>query len=508
MACAAHATSSAEADPIPPILREAISRREFLQHGIVEAATFNTANSTRGPQVRIVIIGAGLAGLTCAYRLKQAGQIARIFEASDHIGGRCHTGRGQFSERQMYEHGGEFIDTGHTQIRKLAAELGLTLEDLARAERKGTQPLYYFDGGPYSSAEAIEDLKPVWRRLHADRGAAGSPTLYNKSTPRGRELDHMSITEWIDDAVPGGMGSRLGRLLDITYNTEYGAECSEQSALNLIYLLGYSGTDQPGLLGASDERYHVRGGNGRIAARLAKRLSTQIEHGTALIAIRQLPNGAYQLQLRRGAQTRTVTAGKVVLALPFSILRSHVDYSHAGFNAVKCRAIAELGMGTNSKLHIQTTTRHWEALGCNGSTTSETGYQTTWESTRGQSGSGGILANYTGGKVGASFGKENSGELAKRFLTQLEPVMPGITNHWNGRATIDSWPDYRWTKGSFSYWKVGQYTRFAGAEREQSGNCHFAGEHTSVEFQGYMNGAVESGERAAAEILSDLRRLS
>jgi monoamine oxidase len=89
-------------------------------------------------------------------------------------------------------------------------------------------------------------------------------------------------------------------------------------------------------------------------------------------------------------------------------------------------------------------------------------------------------------------------------LAQIEPVLPGITKRWNGRATLDYWPGYEWTRGSYAYWKVGQYTRFGGVESEQQGNCHFAGEHTSLDFQGYLNGAVESGERAADEILADL----
>jgi monoamine oxidase len=82
--------------------------------------------------------------------------------------------------------------------------------------------------------------------------------------------------------------------------------------------------------------------------------------------------------------------------------------------------------------------------------------------------------------------------------------MPGITPHWNGRATVDFWPGYEWTRGSYSYWKVGQYTAFAGIEGRQEGNAHFCGEHTSIDFQGYLNGAVETGERAAAETLTDL----
>jgi monoamine oxidase len=91
------------------------------------------------------------------------------------------------------------------------------------------------------------------------------------------------------------------------------------------------------------------------------------------------------------------------------------------------------------------------------------------------------------------------------FLAQLEPVLPGITSHWNGRAMVDFWPDEEWTRGSYSYWKVGQYTSFAGIEGRQEGNAYFCGEHTSIDFQGYLNGAVETGERVAAEVIADLR---
>ena len=90
-------------------------------------------------------------------------------------------------------------------------------------------------------------------------------------------------------------------------------------------------------------------------------------------------------------------------------------------------------------------------------------------------------------------------------MPKLEPVLPGAAAQWNGRVTRDYWTGYQWTKGSYSYWKVGQYTRFSGAEKERSNNCHFAGEHTSQDFQGYLQGAVETGERAASEVLADLK---
>jgi monoamine oxidase len=200
-----------------------------------------------------------------------------------------------------------------------------------------------------------------------------------------------------------------------------------------------------------------------------------------------------------------VAADQVVLALPFSIMRSSVDFSKAGFNAIKTTAIREQGMGTNSKLHAQFSDRHWRTLGCNGDTYADTGYQATWEVTRAQPGTAGILVDYTGGTIGASFGTGTPVSRAQQFCSQIEPLLPGISKKFNGNATVDYWAANPYTKGSYSYWKVGQYTKFSGAERERSGNVHFAGEHTSIDFQGYLNGAVESGERVAAEILADLK---
>jgi monoamine oxidase len=160
----------------------------------------------------------------------------------------------------------------------------------------------------------------------------------------------------------------------------------------------------------------------------------------------------------------------VVLALPFSILRSSVDYKSGGFKPLKQTAIKELGMGTNSKLHVQFKERLWNQLGCNGETFADTGYQNTWEVTRAQPGTPGILVDYTGGKIGASFGTGTPQDRARQFLAQLEPVLPGITSRWNGNATLDYWTGYQVDQGSYSYWKVGQYTKFAGGRARTRGS--------------------------------------
>jgi monoamine oxidase len=489
--------------------RAGLTRRQVIAGGtgLALAAALSgplpRALAATGP--RISIVGAGLAGLSCAYQLKQAGYRADVYEASDRVGGRCWTRRGDFTEGQIAEHGGELIDQGHTEIRQLAQSLGLDLDNLLSAQPSGTEDFFYFDGKRYPFEQATADLKGIWQQIHKDVSAASYPTQYNSYTQRGYELDHMSITDYINAYVPGGINSKLGQLLDIAYNIEYGAESSVQSSLNLLYLLAYSGQGQLRIFGPSNEKYHVRGGNDQIATRLADLLKGQIKLGSALSSIRHNPDGTYKLTFAlAGGGTASTTADRVVLALPFSVLRT-LDYSKAGFSDLKKTAIQQLGMGTNSKLHVQFDKRHWYSLGNNGNTVADTGYQNTWEVTRAQPGTAGILVDYTGGLIGDSFGTGTPDERAQQFLGQIEPVVPGITPHYNHHATIDYWHAYPWTLGSYSYWKVGQYTSFSGIEGVQEGGVHFCGEHTSVDFQGYLNGAVETGYRAAAEVSDALR---
>src|SRR3954463_4816056 len=383
--------------------RQAIKRGAAAGAGLAMAGSVGTfaarARAAGGP--RIVVIGAGLAGLSCADALRQAGYVATVHEASaTRVGGRCWSDRTTWAGGQVSEHGGELIDQGHVGVRQLAQSLGLTLDNLLAAEQNGTDPSYYFDGAAYPSAQATTDLKAIWQQVHSDVSAASYPTLYNSSTARGRELDAMSIATWISRYVPGGTASKLGQLLDTAYNIEYGAECSQQSSLNMLYLLGYSGQGNLRIFGPSNEKYHTVAGNDQIPERLAAALPGQVNMGYELTAVARNSDGTWTLSFGNG---KTTKVDRVVIAIPFTLLRG-VDLRKAQFEPRKLRAINELGMGTNSKMHVGFKKRFWRDLGCNGETYADTGYQNTWEVSRGQAGPTGLLVDYTGGNIGASFG--------------------------------------------------------------------------------------------------------
>lgn len=476
-------------------------RRAFLRTGGAAAAA--AALSLKAPRRRtaeIAVVGGGLAGLTCAYRLQQRGLYATVFEANTRFGGRCWTRRGDFAQGQIAEHGGELIDQSHHAIRHLAQEFQLPLANLLAAEANGTEPRFRFFGSAYDPRDAARDLRDIWQPMHRDLSRAGYPTTYYESTPRGRELDQMSIAQWLAATVPGGLGAPLAQLLSTAYEIEYGAAADEQSALNLLYLLAYSGPGRLRIFGPSNEKYHIVGGNDRLPALLADELAGQLAPEHRLLAVRKLPSGRIRLTFATPGGTVADDFDHVVFALPFAVLRSAVDLSAADWSLRKLGAIEELGRGRNSKLNVQFVSRHWQPLGCNGETYSDLGYQATWDVTRAQPGAAGILVDYTGGATAASFGGADPLSRAQQFVQQLEPVVPGSIAGFNGHATLDTWHDNPFTQCSYSFWRVGQYQLFAGVEGEPEGNAWFCGEHTSIDAQGYMEGAVETGERAAAEV--------
>src|SRR5437588_10376549 len=176
--------------PVEQVLEERTTRRElFVRAGAVGAAAAAAssagrfAKAARGATApRIAIVGAGLAGLTCAYRLKQAGYTAQVYEAHPtRVGGRCWSysplrSPYPFADGQVAEHGGELIDQGHTEMRHLANELGFTLDNLLQGEPSGTDDFYYVNGGPYLYSQLVADLNGIYQKLHKDTVAAGYPT--------------------------------------------------------------------------------------------------------------------------------------------------------------------------------------------------------------------------------------------------------------------------------------------------------------------------------------------
>jgi len=200
------------------------------------------------------------------------------------------------------------------------------------------------------------------------------------------------------------------------------------------------------------------------------------------------------------------------------VLRT-LDYSGANFDPTKKTAIAQLGSGRNAKLQLQFKSRYWNTAGPwgvgNGNVYTDNGFQNTWDTAAGETGASGLLVDYSGGDYAASFKPSTPYSTtadnpqvttyAKAWLKQLETVFPGVTKQWNGKASLSTPFLDPLLNCSYSYWKPGQYVGFSGYEGVAQGNIHFAGEHCSQDFQGYMEGGAQEGARAAGEILALLK---
>jgi monoamine oxidase len=483
-----------------------LSRRDFLKlTGTAAAgAAFVGALDMPLPALQttppnIAIIGAGLAGLTAAYRLRKAGYTARVYEAQPRrVGGRVLTSRGVFRGNQIAEVGGEFIDTGHEALLNLAKELGLTAVDLQNSDGRLQTDIFYFGGKKIAPEGFITELRALAKLAAADLATLTGDDVTYDAPNGGDTLDKLSLAEWLDQKKITGTTRQI---IDVAYLIEYGLPPGEQSVFNLLWLLGVEGGDSGGIFGVSDERYHLSGGNDALATRLAAQIGSPVQAGYALEAIR--PNGTgYTLNFLRDASAQEVKADIVILTLPFTALR-RVDTSKLELPEVKRKAIETLGYGANSKVMAGFRSRIWRTkYNSNGGTYSDLPYQTSWETVRYQPGTGGILTDYLGGPGALEVLGSDQRKTTEDFIAQLEPIYPGITNEFNITYQIADWPKQPYTLASYAAYKPGQVTTIRGAEGEPVGNLFFAGEHTSLEYQGYMNGAVESGERVAEEVLT------
>ncbi len=223
----------------------------------------------------------------------------------------------------------------------------------------------------------------------------------------------------------------------------------------------------------------------------------------------------YTLTFSSGGTTVSVDADIVALCLPFAVLRG-LDYRRAGFDALKNTAIQDLGRGHNGKLQLQFSSRYWNGTGAwpgisNGNSYTDIGYQNTWDVSRAQPGTSGIMVDYTGGSVTDALQTRKAFTVndntqtnldVQRFLGLIEEVFPGLAARWNGKAT-SSLPHLDPNLlASYSYWRVGQYTAFSGYEKARQGAVFFAGEHTSQDFQGFMEGGASEGARCAGDIIA------
>ncbi|MBV9963892.1 MAG: FAD-dependent oxidoreductase [Parafilimonas sp.] len=491
------------------------SRRQFLQTSSMAAIAaaalasctkvieFGESNdddlSNSGASTpSIAIIGGGIAGLNAAFQLQNAGVPSTIYDANTRAGGRMFTAQSLLNTGLSTELGGEFIDSGHHDMRLLAKRLNLPLIDLYQSsELELRQNIYFFNGTFYSNKDFLKAIAHYLPAIDKDANSLSGIIKYNHYSPTDKKFDNMNIEQYFDSINITGW---LRELLLVAYLGEYGLNTDVCNAINFLWLFGLAPDGKQALYGYSDERYKVEGGNQKIVDALYNELKHRVYLQHKLLKIESKGTG-YKLYF--DGEAKSTYADIVLLALPFTLLREveiNVDLPE-----VKRNAINNLGYGNNSKLMLGFNGRIWRTkYNSVGMSYSDNGTQNTWDNSQLQPGKDGGLTVYLGGDDAVKLGNGDVNDKASAYLKDLNEIYPGIKNKYNNKAYRMLWPQFAFTKASYSAWTVGQYTTIAGSEGETVGNLFFAGEHTSYNFQGFMNGGAASGRIAAQNILDKI----
>ncbi len=475
--------------------KQTVSRRSFIKNAGLSLASvaFMPSIGRFAKQPTIAIIGGGLAGLTALHTFKKAGITAQLYEASNRLGGRVMTSNNLVGEATWTELGGEFIDSNHRDVLDLAQELNLKLLDV-QGNKNLVDLLVRINNKDYSQQQimaAFQEAAPIIRKdidsLPKDISAANPGTALL--------LDNISIVEYLKGLR---VDKNIAKMLEVAYESEYGMLATEQSCINMLTMLKPETATM-----FTDERYKVKGGNGQIAEVLSGNYVNQISTGYPLKSISKRRD-SYELSFE--GISRSVKADFVVITIPFTKLRE-VEFVNMELPALKQKAINELGYGNNAKLVLGFKQHIWEKNGFEGNVLSDNGVQYGWDNTKHQNSSD-AMAGYTifaGGNAAKRLSENTPKFHADRLLPKLNDIIRGTQDMHNGKVTRMCWQDFQWSQGSYSGYKVGQWTTLRGAEQMPVGNLFFAGEHCSADYQGFMNGAVQTGRQAAENILKKIR---
>jgi monoamine oxidase len=458
------------------------------------------------PGPTIVVVGAGLAGLTCAYELKRAGLRAKLYEASERVGGRCYSLAGKFPG-QVVELGGELIDSQHHLLLNYAREFGLTIEDYGEDLGAGT---FYFNGQHYSEQNIVEEYRDLLRSIRGDLAdLSAEPTALNHSD-RDAELDRISLQDYLDRHQAGPL---IQSYIRAGYQGEYGLALEDQTSLHFLLLNQQKDLSQDALTIFSDERYHIKEGNDRIAHHLAMGIPGQIELGERLVRLRR--TGCNQIELtfeQDNGTTHRVCADAAVITLPFPVLR-HIDLDPSlEIPDWKQTMINALDSGTQAKLMVGFRSRVWLESGLSQAVAHSdlSHHQVSWETNHSSAThNAAVLTHLASGPLGSQLRGDRTQEEAEKLLANYELFHPGsaaaATRDAQGElmAHLEQWSDHPLFQGSYACYRPGQLTAFAEREGEAIHNLFFAGEHTNSfhEWQGFLEGAAISGLQAAKQIL-------
>ena len=478
-----------------------INRRDFIKQSMFTAAALSASSldvlavsptklEREGTPKKVIVIGAGLAGLSAAYELTQAGHDVTILEAQMRPGGRVLTLREPFSDGLYAEAGAIEIPDTHDLTLHYIRLFNLPLNPTSpsnlgsvsylRGKRITVTPEGTADF-PYNLTAEEKKLGPWRTYVQPLVPEIGNPAAPDWPLESLKKYDQMTFTEFL---------------------RQRGASSEAIAALSAGYLWG-DGPDTVSVLVMLRDAVHqnaknwytIRGGNDLLPKAFAERLKEKIHYGSPAVKIEHDAQGARVIFLQAGAHHEMI-GDYLICAIPFSVLR-HIEISPR-FSRGKQKAIEQLPYFSAARVSLQSRKRFWEAEGFDGQAWTDLPIENVHHMTSNQPGPRGILQCYSGGPQARQITLMKESERITFVLEQMKKVYPGIRENFEGGIS-KCWDEDEWARGASSWYRPGQMSELWPHVGRSEGRVHFAGDHTSAWIR-WMQGALYSGNRAAREV--------
>lgn len=440
----------------------------------------------------VCVVGAGLAGLSAARELSRAGRSVVVLEARDRVGGRVwnHT----FADGTVVELGAQWIGPTQDRMYALVEELGLqtfpTYNEGQSVMRFGGKMSRYRGNIPRISPFVLLDMAQAQSRF--DRLAKRVPLDEPWTAERASEWDSQTFASWIDRRAH----TRGARELFALYaEAVFAAEPSDFSLLHaLFYTHAGGGVDMLSGTANAAQQDRIVDGSQVIPLAMAKELGDTV----------RLSHPVRAIERGDGVTVRSdeleVDAQRVVVAIP-PLIAGRIHYNPA-LPPYRQQLMQRLPMGSVIKFHAVYDEPFWRGDGLTGQATGDRGPVKVAFDNSPSSGSPGVLLGFLEGAHARALGKISASDRRGVVLASLAEYFGPRALQPTDFVELD-WATEEWTGGCYgAHFPTGVWTQFGPALREPIGPIHWAGTETAAEWNGYMDGAVRSGERVAAEILA------
>jgi monoamine oxidase len=442
----------------------------------------------------VCVVGAGLAGLTAAHRLLDAGHEVAVVEARDRVGGRTHTTT--LADGTVVDLGGQWIGPTQDRVRRLVDELGLaTFPTWIAGESLiglGSDLVRYRGEVPKVPRVVLADVAQAQLRL--DRVARTVPLERPWEAERARRLDAETFETWIRRTARTERGRDFFRVIS---EAVFASEASSISMLHVaFYVRSGRGVDMLVGTRGGAQQDRVVGGAQQLSDRLAEALGDRVHLATP---VRRVDHGEMAgAGVRVHADGLEVTARRAVVAVP-PTLAGRIDYRPA-LPGDRDQLTQRMPAGSVIKAMAVYQAPFWRADGLSGQVaTSVPPVKVVYDNSP-PSGTPGVLLAFVEGRSAVELGRATPGEVRAEVLSAL-------VRYFGPRAAAPSefvfvdWAREEWSRGCYgAHLPPGALTQFGPALRRPVGPIHWAGTETAEGWSGYMDGAIESGERAAREI--------